>query len=95
MVLFKLTLDEFELGSPLAGGRFISVSSSATLILHKVLWKQTKDKPALYNPWISGDNATSCNSSKKATHKLTTVFPHIVSEETILFWIWKSKGHST
>ena len=24
-----------------------------------------------------------------------TVFPHIVSAETILFWIWKSKGHST
>ena len=23
------------------------------------------------------------------------VFPHIVSAETILFWIWKSKGHST
>ena len=25
----------------------------------------------------------------------TTVFPHIVSAETILFWIQKSKGHST
>ena len=24
-----------------------------------------------------------------------TVFPHIVFAETILFWIWKSKGHST
>ena len=24
-----------------------------------------------------------------------TVFPHIVSAETILFWIWKSKGHTT
>ena len=24
-----------------------------------------------------------------------TVFPHIVSAETILFWIWKPKGHST
>ena len=24
-----------------------------------------------------------------------TVFPHIVSAETIAFWIWKSKGHST
>ena len=24
-----------------------------------------------------------------------TVFPHIVSVETILSWIWKSKGHST
>ena len=24
-----------------------------------------------------------------------TVFPHIVSAETILFWIWKYKGHST
>ena len=24
-----------------------------------------------------------------------TVFPHIVSTETILVWIWKSKGHST
>ena len=24
-----------------------------------------------------------------------TVYPHIVSAETILFWIWKSKGHST
>jgi hypothetical protein len=24
-----------------------------------------------------------------------TVFPHIVSAETILFWIWKSKSHST
>ena len=23
-----------------------------------------------------------------------TIFPHIVSAETILFWIWKSKGHS-
>ena len=27
--------------------------------------------------------------------KMHTVFPHIVSAETILFWIWKSKGHST
>ena len=31
---------------------------------------------------------------------LGTVFPHIVSAETILFWIWKSKdynakGHNT
>ena len=26
--------------------------------------------------------------------KLYTVFPHIVSAETILFWIWKCKGHS-
>ena len=24
-----------------------------------------------------------------------TVFPQIVSAETILFWFWKSKGHST
>ena len=24
-----------------------------------------------------------------------TVFPHIVSTDTILFWIWKSKCHST
>ena len=24
-----------------------------------------------------------------------TVFPHIVSTETILFLIWKSKGHRT
>ena len=24
-----------------------------------------------------------------------TVFPHIVSAEAIIFWIWKSKGHST
>ena len=24
-----------------------------------------------------------------------TIFPHIVSAETILFLIWKSKGHST
>ena len=24
-----------------------------------------------------------------------TGFPHIVSEEIILFWIWKAKGHST
>ena len=24
-----------------------------------------------------------------------TVFPHLVSAETILFLIWKSKGHST
>ena len=24
-----------------------------------------------------------------------TAFPHIVSAETILFLIWKSKGHST
>ena len=24
-----------------------------------------------------------------------TVFPHIFSAETILFWIWKCKGHST
>ena len=24
-----------------------------------------------------------------------SVFPHIVSAETILFLIWKSKGHST
>ena len=39
-VLFKLTLDELELESPLDGGRFIaiiSISSSPTLILHKVL----------------------------------------------------------
>ena len=27
-------------------------------------------------------------------HNEGTVFPHIVSAETILFWIWKSKGHS-
>ena len=27
-------------------------------------------------------------------HSLT-VFPYIVYAETILFWIWKSKGHST
>ena len=27
--------------------------------------------------------------------KKSTVFPHIVSAETILFWIQKSKGHST
>ena len=26
---------------------------------------------------------------------LSTVFPHIVSAETILFCIWKSKSHST
>ena len=26
---------------------------------------------------------------------LNTVFPHTVSAETILFWIWKSRGHST
>ena len=25
----------------------------------------------------------------------TTVFPHTISAETILFWIWKSKSHST
>ena len=24
-----------------------------------------------------------------------TIFPHIVSAETVLFLIWKSKGHST
>ena len=24
-----------------------------------------------------------------------TLFPYIVSAETILFWIWKSKGQST
>jgi hypothetical protein len=28
-------------------------------------------------------------------HTQLTVFPHIVSAETILFWIWKSKGQST
>ena len=28
-------------------------------------------------------------------HITCTVFPHIVSAETILFWIWKSKGHNT
>ena len=28
-------------------------------------------------------------------HFFLYVFPHIVSAETILFWIWKSKGHST
>ena len=26
---------------------------------------------------------------------IPTVIPHIVSAETIHFWIWKSKGHST
>ena len=29
------------------------------------------------------------------TNVTHTVFPHIVSVETILFWIWKSKGRST
>ena len=24
-----------------------------------------------------------------------TVFPHMISAETLVFWIWKSKGHST
>ena len=27
--------------------------------------------------------------------KVYTVFPHVVSAESILFWIWKSKGQST
>ena len=34
----------------------------------------------------------------KSSHfqsKQDTVFPHIVHAETILFWIWKSIGHST
>ena len=30
-----------------------------------------------------------------SSQKPNTVFPHIVSAETILFSIWKSKGHST
>ena len=33
--------------------------------------------------------------SNKGEKKTYTVFPHIVSTDTILFWIWKSKGHST
>ena len=32
---------------------------------------------------------------KQEIYILVTVFPHIVSAETILFRIWKSKGHST
>ena len=31
---------------------------------------------------------------KNRKRKYLTVFPHIVSAETILFWIWKSKGYS-
>ena len=31
----------------------------------------------------------------KIRYKIHTIFPHIVSAETILFSIWKFKGHST
>ena len=34
-------------------------------------------------------------TKSKSTVNFDTVFPHIVSAETIVFWIWKSKGHST
>ena len=37
-------------------------------------------------------NLLKSNKGKKTTY---TVFSHIVSTDTILFWIWKSKGHST
>ena len=43
--------------------------------------------------------STSATTEKlkkmKYAPQVYTVFPHIVSAETILFWIWKSKGHST
>ena len=40
----------------------------------------------------NGINLLKSNKGKKTTY---TVFSHIVSTDTILFWIWKSKGHST
>ena len=72
---------------------------SAALMMNKNLYFcQWKKRPQKYD-------ALEIFSSQE--HILTgqlpyTVFPHIVSAETILFWIWKSnvtvhkaKGHST
>ena len=40
----------------------------------------------------NGINLLKSNKGKKKTY---AAFPHIVSTDTILFWIWKSEGHST
>ena len=35
------------------------------------------------------------NQMIEIEYKAYAVFPHIVSAETIIFWIWKCKGHRT
>ena len=47
------------------------------------------------NSRMKASNAQWSEEMKAQKFCLLTVFPHIISEETILFWIWKSKGHST
>ena len=45
----------------------------------------------LIHPWTQLSSVVQVGSC----YIMYTVFPHIVSAETILFLIWKSKGHST
>ena len=40
-------------------------------------------------------STTTASTTTTTGNFADTVFPHIVSAETVLFWIWKSKGHST
>ena len=47
------------------------------------------DTPYRQDPHL-GEDKGGLSGPKK-----DTVFPHIVSAETILFWAWNSKGHST
>ena len=57
---------------------------------------KTGSTKGIRNSIFSGDffEKTIIFLNRKTTVS-DTVFPHIVSAETILFWIWKSKGHST
>ena len=57
------------------------------LKISAAIWKA--EIPIHYTTWATVEQAL-------LNHEiLITVFPHMVSAETILFWIWKSKGHST
>ena len=51
----------------------------------------TGEKPEAQKACSEDDD----ESDSMSAPKVSTVFPHIVSAETILFWIWKFKGHST
>ena len=46
--------------------------------------------------WPKGGHDILYQLSRRANlNERSTVFPHIVSAETILFWVLKSKGHTT
>ena len=67
-------------------------------VQNKVLWTiflTRHVKKSLVLKINTDNDNTTWAMSIHAFRKTNTVFPHIVSAETIIFWNWKSKGHNT